>query len=588
MVAGLRLSVFFFFTTFACQHANQDNVTHPASPSLVESKVKLVDHMAAPKCDKLPFDICGILVRSRFVGEKKCKGLSKTQIRHILVTNAVRWSFQGRARHKSVVQHYQAMSTNDLISAVAQGLTMLQKKMISRAELRTLTDIEQREYLAKQVFHCTGEKKTLDEYKQMDTWRLVTIARCCRHPTQIKSMFAEDCLEYDGIRDVQMKKCDAGTTQKWFLAGEYIKERSHFKCLEIGKGGHIVAVPCSGKKTQKWTWKGPQIKSIGKGLCLSFDKEGLSAEDCIKGRTKSQHWYTVEGKFIRSFVKRGERLLSCNEDGSKLFLVKADSGSGRELWTITKGKGYWYHIQVAGGTLDGKKYLSADKTGKKLVLAARDDMSGRQRWKITQSKKADFYNIQVKGGVPGGTFLSMLPDGSKMRLRMEPNTDEEKWMLPLSFKMVEAPSFDEEIAERMDKSFAKKSKKEKALEAKARPLVYYTKRDRKSGWEVQLGKCKVVVGEKRPCIISPFYPSAYRGEEVCIIKAPGTTQLHVDTFKTEKFFDFLQIDKERYWGDLSKKKIPMQGDVIVWSSDFFDESKGWKICQHKEGLKVPV
>jgi len=592
MVAGLRLGGFFLFTTFVRQHADQDNV-RPANTSLVSSKVNLVDHMAQPKCDPLPFDICAILVTSRLTVEKKCKALNREQLRNVLVQNAAKWSFRGRARFQNVVAHYEAMSTNDLISAVANGLTLLQKQMIGPVHLKKMTDVEAREYLAVQVFHCTGQKKTLKQYRKMDTWSLVKIARCCRVPAQIKSAYGESCLEYDGERDVDMAECSAGRSQKWYLAGDVIKERQHFKCLELSKGGHVVASPCTGKKSQKWQWKGVQIKSISAGTCLNLDKEGLSAEDCEKkkGVSPSQHWYAVEGKLIRSFIPGKQtgfkKFLSCSADGNDLFLAKENTGTGREMWMITKGKGYWYHIQVAGGTLDGKKFLSANKQGTKVVLVTKDDRSGRQRWKIVQNKKeGDYYTIQVKSGVfGGGSFLSMAKDGSHMNLRREANTDEERWGLPLSFKAVVEPSPEERIAQKMDEGLEKKDPKDIEREKKARPLVYYTKRDRKSGWEVQLGKCKVLVGEPRPCIVSPFFPSSYRGEEVCIIKAPGTKELRMNTFKTEQFFDFIQIDREQYYGDLSKKKIPMQGNTIVWSSDFFEETKGWKICQHEAKLR---
>jgi len=84
--------------------------------------------------------------------------------------------------------------------------------------------------------------------------------------------------------------------------------------------------------------------------------------------------------------------------------------------------------------------------------------------------------------------------------------------------------------------------------------------------------------------MSPNYPKKYPREQKCIVKlGRGTSHVGLAHFDTEKWFDYVKIGKAYYSGRIKSRKALKLGSppTITWSADFFEESKGWRICKKK-------
>mmetsp|Transcript_19269 Transcript_19269/g.51468 ORF Transcript_19269/g.51468 Transcript_19269/m.51468 type:complete len:803 (-) Transcript_19269:275-2683(-) len=81
------------------------------------------------------------------------------------------------------------------------------------------------------------------------------------------------------------------------------------------------------------------------------------------------------------------------------------------------------------------------------------------------------------------------------------------------------------------------------------------------------------------CVYSPHYPSHYGSAQSCSIKAQRDLTLHVSDFSTEKGYDFLTVNDEKYSGLTSPHLVALEaGSLFVWSTDWGTTHKGWRMC----------
>lgn len=100
-----------------------------------------------------------------------------------------------------------------------------------------------------------------------------------------------------------------------------------------------------------------------------------------------------------------------------------------------------------------------------------------------------------------------------------------------------------------------------------------------AGWKVSTGSCTVDVIEGRPCAMSPDFPKKYRSEDACTLVLKDTDAVVLEKFDTEMYFDYLKINNASHSGKFQGKRVELFNNTIVWSTDFFSEAKGWKICK---------
>merc|ERR1719458_39755 len=109
------------------------------------------------------------------------------------------------------------------------------------------------------------------------------------------------------------------------------------------------------------------------------------------------------------------------------------------------------------------------------------------------------------------------------------------------------------------------------------------------GWKVTKGfpKCTIDISSGVACVVSNNYPKKYSREEVCEISmAKDVSRLNLD-MKSEKYFDFINIDGKQYHGTL-KAKVDIKSKKLKWSSDFY-EGGSWKICKaRKKNMNVDL
>lgn len=100
-------------------------------------------------------------------------------------------------------------------------------------------------------------------------------------------------------------------------------------------------------------------------------------------------------------------------------------------------------------------------------------------------------------------------------------------------------------------------------------------------------KCTIDISSGVACVVSNNYPKKYSREEVCEISmAKDVSRLNLD-MKSEKYFDFINIDGKQYHGTL-KAKVDIKSKKLKWSSDFY-EGGSWKICKaRKKNMKVDL
>jgi len=102
-----------------------------------------------------------------------------------------------------------------------------------------------------------------------------------------------------------------------------------------------------------------------------------------------------------------------------------------------------------------------------------------------------------------------------------------------------------------------------------------------SNFFIKEGDCKIIDDKGYGCVTNSEYPKAYAAEKKCRFNASGT--LKFVEFASEKWFDTVKIDGEEYSGNVSGT-VEAKSE-LVWSSDFWIEGLGWKICAIPPGLK---
>jgi len=79
--------------------------------------------------------------------------------------------------------------------------------------------------------------------------------------------------------------------------------------------------------------------------------------------------------------------------------------------------------------------------------------------------------------------------------------------------------------------------------------------------------------------VSENYPKHYGNDAACEISMGKTTYISMKG-STEKWFDTLTVSGKKYSGKLTGR-VEVKGNV-KWSADFFEATKGWKICKAKK------
>jgi hypothetical protein len=95
-------------------------------------------------------------------------------------------------------------------------------------------------------------------------------------------------------------------------------------------------------------------------------------------------------------------------------------------------------------------------------------------------------------------------------------------------------------------------------------------------WAIASGPC---TKDSSGCITSPNYPNAYGNDEKCVIGvkvSPGSF-IRSDPFSTEWGYDTLTVNGQIYSGTMGPNYVWPIG-AIVWTSDFEQPSKGWRLC----------
>jgi hypothetical protein len=103
-------------------------------------------------------------------------------------------------------------------------------------------------------------------------------------------------------------------------------------------------------------------------------------------------------------------------------------------------------------------------------------------------------------------------------------------------------------------------------------------------WAIASGPC---TKDSSDCILSPNYPKAYGNDEKCVIGVnvdPGSF-ITSDPFSTEWGYDTLTVNGQIYSGTIGPNYVWPIG-AIVWTSDYEQPSKGWRLCL--EGTPNPT
>jgi len=358
------------------------------------------------------------------------------------------------------------------------------------------------------------------------------------------------CLDYNGgngARNIVLHKCHNGLNQKWYWAdGATLKnKKDKKKCVTwTGASQLKLQAPCTQDENQNFWW------NTGKSIQIS------------KG------------------VSGNRKFLSSNNRGTKIDLFHMDDGSGRQHWKFEKVLGTdTYNIKLTNGiwadrggkiNLDNA-YLSCNQDGSVVDIWGQG-LGKRQRWKVKKVK--DGFNIMVAGDVKGKRkYLSTTQDGKKVDLWIKDDgSGRQVWKLHVSQIPVPTPK--------------------PTPVPTPRPTPVPVRNLKKAGgFKVIKGypKCTISIedGADFPCAVSPNYGKIYGREIDCVFELKGKKQEFVTLYgSTEKYFDPITVSGKQYSGKLTAKNIPVKGN-IKWTADFYEGTKGWKICRtRKPPMKV--
>jgi len=82
--------------------------------------------------------------------------------------------------------------------------------------------------------------------------------------------------------------------------------------------------------------------------------------------------------------------------------------------------------------------------------------------------------------------------------------------------------------------------------------------------------------DEEDCVSSPNYPADYPTDQTCTISYKIGEIVVID-FDTEQSYDWMMVNGKKYSGTSGPVGVePVEN--IVWSSDYGQAAKGWKIC----------
>jgi len=538
----------------------------------------IVRSLAASVPDIADEALCSTLVDGRFQSQEECSRAGLQSRRNMLVLVASKNSWKRRADFEDVVSRYKAMPTNKLMGVVANLVTLMQTRTRTLDEIRGMTDNDQRNAMIEELHHCLGV--STDDLQESHTWMVQHRYKAeCETPRQLTSDASNDeCMHYnDGTREVDMRPCQAGLHQQWIFKDGLIKEMSQRNCLQLSdeaRGG-VSVTPCNEDAQQQWIWKGRQLSTM-KGtvpMCLEHgEANAVQLMNCQEGPRQQWGWIHADSIEVHGGLEdKTLRFLGASD--KSVGLVKEDDGSGRQKWSILD-KGAYSNIVVFGGN-GNKRYLTSSSNGK-VVLAIRDLHGDQQKWKVQKNKEGGWYSIQAR---TSSKYLSATADG---KLGLVPVDDESEDGSSRQRWYVAASAFEEARQ-------GPAPKPKLALLQKGKMVDGFVKSYRKLGWKILKGKCSIDIRDKaKPCVVSPGYPAKYSTEDVCEMKLKHTQALTLDSYRTERYFDYLKVDDTSYSGVLDGKKIPLKTSKVTWSADFFAEGEGWKVCRHNQEKKVHI
>jgi len=364
-----------------------------------------------------------------------------------------------------------------------------------------------------------------------------------------------------GNNNLYFGGCHNGNNQKWYFGSRntmHNKWRNRHNCLDWHMGNHNLFMGgCHSGVNQQFWWN-----------------TGVRME--IKGGVG--YWRH------RRFYKSSRKYLMWQWNGRSTFLWGKYRNHLRQTIKFYKvGKDY-YNIKATnciwnggysgwnwrGGYSLDNSYLSVNSQGTRVDFWQYDDGSGRQRWKIRGPIAGGGYNIIVAGGVKGKRkYLSTNSAGTRVDLWIkDDNSGRQRWKL--TGELIPTPK--------------------PTPKPTPRPTPVPVKNLLSGGgWKIEKGKRKCTIsienGIKYPCAVSPNYPKPYSAEVMCEISMKNTKYVQ---FKgsSERYFDYLTVSGKRYSGKLSGKKSAVRGN-IKWTADFFEATKGWKVCKaRKPRMKV--
>jgi len=429
-----------------------------------------------------------------------------------------------------------------------------------------------------------------DKYQRLKLWygrkRADKDSRCWDHHT--------------GNNNLYFHRCHNGNNQKWYFGTRNVihnKWRKRSNCLDWHMtNNNLYMGGCHSGVNQQFWWntgtkleiKGGVGYFRGRRFLRSNGKKYLSYKKQVNG-------ISIPSTFLHSaymnlnfqtfkFVKVGKdwyNIMATNciyePDSTRggYYLppnmcsdCNHKSDGNYKSWKhphMHRRRTIWNHFTWNGGFTLDNSYMSVNSAGTQVDWWPVDDGSGRQRWKIKGPLAGGGYNIIVAGGVRGKRkYLSTTKSGNKVDLWIkDDNSGRQKWKLTGDLVPTPKPT----------------------PKPTPRPTPVPVKNLLSGGgWKIVKGKRKCTIsienGVKYPCAVSPNYPKRYSSEVTCEISMKNTKWVY---FKgsSERYFDYLTVSGKQYSGKLSGKKVAVRGN-IKWTADFFEATKGWKVCKGKK------
>jgi len=437
-------------------------------------------------------------------------------------------------------------------------------------------------------------KKVKVDFKKWNgkSWITASVQKGFEVPMQLISPWKMTSLcMYAQASDsnVYMQRCDYRNSRKYggikqatdqnylwtFIEGRLKTPSMPRKCLDMKGNKDVYMHNCHNGNNQKWYWAdGATIKNVvDNKRCLDWHlgNNNLYMPVCDQGENQNFWWNFGKTISIYKGVQGSRKHLSTTSNGGKVDLWIKDDGSGRQQWKFVKVGKDTYNIKVTNG-ISGNRgtrlqldngYLSTNSKGTTVDIWGKDDGSGKQRWIVKPVRHG--FLIMVAGGVSGKRkYLSTTRSGNKVDLWIKDDgSGRQVWKLHGSHMPTPKPT-----------PFPT-----------PRPTPVPVKRLASGGgWRVVKGypKCTISLedGFNSPCAVSPNYPKRYGREVACEFSMKNTKFVTLSG-STEKWFDPVTVGGKQYSGKLAGR-VPVEGGKVKWTADFFEETKGWKICKSRQ------